>query len=242
MKEPLPLATIHEAVLEFLRNRNDAVLFGAQAVNAYVDEPRMTQDVDILSTRAGDLAEELRAHLAKQFTIAVRIREVASGRGFRIFQLREPKNRRLVDIRQIDNLPPNQLIAEVRVPTPQELIAQKVISMTVRSAQPKGDTDRRDLKLLLLSYPQLKVESGAVKDRLIAAGADTSAIEEWARLVTTEIESGDDEDGFYESRENLGLHRDRAARQPIISLLSNDSETRSRSTRSGSTATFFNSR
>jgi len=190
------LATIHEAVLEFLRNRNDAVLFGAQAVNAYVDEPRMTQDVDILSTRAGDLAEELRAHLAKQFTIAVRIREVASGRGFRIFQLREPKNRRLVDIRQIDNLPPNQLIAEVRVPTPQELIAQKVISMTVRSAQPKGDTDRRDLKLLLLSYPQLKVESGAVKDRLIAAGADTSAIEEWARLVTTEIESGDDEDGF----------------------------------------------
>jgi hypothetical protein len=32
MKEPLPLATIHEAVLEFLRNREDAVLFGAQFV------------------------------------------------------------------------------------------------------------------------------------------------------------------------------------------------------------------
>jgi len=39
----VPLATIHEAVLEFLgANRNDAALFGAQAVNAYVDEPRMT--------------------------------------------------------------------------------------------------------------------------------------------------------------------------------------------------------
>ena len=38
MREPLPLATIHDAVLEFLRGRDDAVLFGAQAVNAYVDE------------------------------------------------------------------------------------------------------------------------------------------------------------------------------------------------------------
>ena len=36
MREPLPLSTIHEAVLEFLRGRDDAVLFGAQAVNAYV--------------------------------------------------------------------------------------------------------------------------------------------------------------------------------------------------------------
>ena len=56
MREPLPLATVHDAVLEFLRDRDDAVLYGAQAVNAYVDEPRMTQDVDIASTRAEELA------------------------------------------------------------------------------------------------------------------------------------------------------------------------------------------
>ena len=47
-REPLPLATIQSAVLEFLRGRKDAVLFGAQAVNAYVREPRMIQDVDLL--------------------------------------------------------------------------------------------------------------------------------------------------------------------------------------------------
>jgi hypothetical protein len=34
MREPLPLATIHDAVLTFLRGRDDAVLYGAQAVNA----------------------------------------------------------------------------------------------------------------------------------------------------------------------------------------------------------------
>ena len=54
MREPLPLATIHDAVLEFLRGRDDAVLYGAQAVNAYVKEPRMTQDVDVASTRAAE--------------------------------------------------------------------------------------------------------------------------------------------------------------------------------------------
>src|ERR1700691_3559537 len=101
MREPLPLATIHDAVLEFLRGRDDAALFGAQAVNAYVDEPRMTQDVDILSTRAKSLAEELRQRLTQAFHIAVRIREVAHGSGFRIYQLREPKNRPLVDVRQV---------------------------------------------------------------------------------------------------------------------------------------------
>ena len=52
MREPHPLAVIQDAVLKFLRGRDDAVLYGAQAVNAYVDEPRMTQDVDIASTRA----------------------------------------------------------------------------------------------------------------------------------------------------------------------------------------------
>jgi len=35
MREPLPLATIQNAVLEFLRGRDDVVVFGAQAVNAY---------------------------------------------------------------------------------------------------------------------------------------------------------------------------------------------------------------
>ena len=81
MHETLPLSKIHEAVLEFLQGREDVVLFGAQAVNAYVSEPRMTQDVDLLSIRAKDLAEELRVFLSERFHIAVRIREVAEGCG-----------------------------------------------------------------------------------------------------------------------------------------------------------------
>lgn len=194
MKEPLPLATVHDEVLEFLRLRTDAALFGAQAVNAYVDESRMTQDVDILSPRAGALSEELRKHLADTFKIAVRVREVASGQGFRIYQLRQPKNRHLADVRQAAPLPPTQWVADVQVLSPEELIAQKVVSYTSRRGQPKAGTDWRDLTLLLLAFPHLKTESGPVADRLAANHADDDAFAEWRRLVTLHIDDRDSDE------------------------------------------------
>jgi nucleotidyltransferase AbiEii toxin of type IV toxin-antitoxin system len=193
MREPLPLARIQDAVLEFLRHRDDAALFGAQAVNAYVDEPRMTQEVDILSPRAAELAEELRSHIAGTFHIAVRVRVVAEGKGFRVFQLREPKNRHLADVRQVEKLPPTRLVADIRVPTPEELIAQKVIALVRRRGQPKSDTDRRDIKVLLLGYPQLKDFGGPVHARLAAAGADENALDAW-KLLTEESLSAESED------------------------------------------------
>ncbi len=76
MRETLPLATIHEALLDFLRGRQNAVLFGAIAVNAYVSEPRMTQDINLLSTNAKNLAEELKSFLSGRFRITIRIREI----------------------------------------------------------------------------------------------------------------------------------------------------------------------
>src|SRR5215813_2945968 len=84
MREPLPLATIHEAVLEFLRGRDDIVVFGATAVNAYVSEPRMTQDIDIMALDAEAMAEALRQYLSERFHIAVRVRVVRGGKGYRL--------------------------------------------------------------------------------------------------------------------------------------------------------------
>lgn len=196
MREPLPLARVRDEILDFLRNREDAVLFGAQAVNAYVDESRMTQDVDILSTRARELSEELREHLAKKFSIDTGVRDDSRGQGFRVYQLRQPKNRHLADVRQVNAFPATQIICEVRVPLQEEVIAQKLITLSLRSKQPKGDTDRRDLKVLLLAYPHLKTPTGPVLDRLRAAGADDRVIAEWNRLVATPIEAPADEDEF----------------------------------------------
>jgi hypothetical protein len=151
MREQLPLAAIHEAVLEFLRGRNDAVVFGAQAVNAYVSEARMSQAIDLVSTRAAELAEELREYLSERFHIAVRAREIGDGKGYRLFQIQKPRNRHLVNLRTVQSLPDAERIEEVLVTSPPELIAQKVISYHARRGQPKAGTDWRDLAMLLLT-------------------------------------------------------------------------------------------
>src|SRR5947209_2464184 len=187
MREPHPLAVIHDAVLEFLRGRDDAVLFGAQAVNAYVRESRMTQDIDIASTRAKELAEELRGYLNQRFTIAVRVRTVREGLGYRVYQVRKPENRHLVDVRPVEALPPAQRVKKVLVVTPPELIANKVMSMVGRQKKRKGIMDHADLVILLLTFPNLKTEEGPVTERLRAAGADHVVLAAWKELVAEEI-------------------------------------------------------
>ncbi len=193
MQEPLPLASIHERVLEFLRSRGDAVIFGAQAVNAYVDEPRMTQEVDVLSTCARDLAERLRADLAEHFHIAVRVHQVAQGEGFRVFQLRSPKNRHLADVRQVTQLPENQMIAGLRILAPLELIVHKVLAYVARRGQPKSGTDWRDIMSLFLAFPQYKSADGPVLEALRAVQAPAAALEAWEQLAATLLEAGDED-------------------------------------------------
>jgi hypothetical protein len=196
MKEPLPLATIHDAVLEFLRDRDDAVLYGAQAVNAYVSEPRMTQDVDIASTRAEELAKELRQFLNKRFHIAVRVRTVREGIGYRIYQVRKPENRHLIDVRPVAELPPGQRVRKVLVVAPPELIANKMVSMVNRQHKPKGLIDRADLCRLLLAFPNLKTVEGPVADRLRAAAANEGVMAAWRELVAQPIEPEDEDAGY----------------------------------------------
>ncbi len=196
MREPLPLATIHDAVLEFLRGRTDAVLFGAQAVNAYVNEARMTQDVDILSPKAEELAEELRVYQSQRLQIAVRTRVIANGQAYRLYQVRKPKNRHLVEIRSVDALPAHQVVDEVSVVLPAELIGQKVQSMVNRSKSAKGPTDLTDIRRLLLAFPELKTIHGRVADCLQACGAPGQVIQAWREIVAQEIVPENDEEGY----------------------------------------------
>ncbi len=195
-REPLPLATIHDAVLEFLRGRDDCVLLGAQAVNAYVAQARMTEDVDIASPRAAELAEELRAFLHQRFHIAVCVLQVKEGMGYRIYQVRKPKNRHLVDVRLVANLPPAKRVKKILVVTPPELIANKVMSMVGRQHKAKGLIDKADLYRLLLVFPQLKVEEGPVAERLRAAEASEGVIAVWKELVTEDVEPEGEDDKF----------------------------------------------
>lgn len=191
MHEPLPLSKIQSAVLEFLQGRDDAVLFGAQAVNAYVSEPRMTQDVDILSTRARELAEELREHLSDRFHIAVRVREIGEGKGFRIFQNRKEGNRHLVDLRSVEELPATETIENIKVLSPVELIASKVFSYHSRKGTPKSGTDWRDIVVLLLRFPEWKEK---VLQALQAKNVGEAVLETWAELSSQDFQFGDDDE------------------------------------------------
>ena len=193
MHEPLPLSKIQKAVLEFLQGRDDAVLFGAQAVNAYVSEPRATQDVDILSTRANELAEELREYLSERFHIAVRVLAIA-GKGLRIYQTRKEGDRHLVDIRSETNLPATDTIENIRILTPQELIVSKVISYQSRKGAPKSGTDWRDLAMLVLRFPELKENDGEISRLLMVRNADEGAISFWKEFVQQDLAVGEDDD------------------------------------------------
>jgi len=196
MREPLPLATVHEAVLEFVRGRDDVVVFGATAVNAYVSEPRMTQDIDLMSTRAAELAQELRDFLSERFHIAVRVRVIGEGKGYRVFQIRKEGNRHLVDIRHVTSLPESQSVEDVPIVTPATLIALKVAAYHTRRGNPKAFLDRRDLAVLLLAFPNLKTESGAVEDSLKSLGVSEEVLNSWRELVAEEIRPVDDEEEF----------------------------------------------
>ncbi len=197
MHEELPLAVIQRAILEFLNDREDVALFGAQAVNAYVPEPRMTQDIDILSSHAAETAQTLRDYLAGRFRIAVRIRQVNEGRGYRLYQVHKSGNRHLVGIRQTEALPQIQRVSGVPVIAPADLIASKVISYYQRRGKPKSGTDWRDLAMLLLAFPELKQETGPVYDCLRKADASPEVLAQWREFAAQELAIEDDEDEFF---------------------------------------------
>ncbi|MCW5853275.1 MAG: nucleotidyl transferase AbiEii/AbiGii toxin family protein [Anaerolineae bacterium] len=196
MQESLPLATLQGAILEFLRGRDDVAIFDAQAVNAYVSKARMTQDVDLLSPCAAALAEDVRGFLAERFHIAVRIREVGDGRGYRVFQVRMTGNRHLADVRPVASLPATQRIADVLVLAPVDLIASKVVSLQQRQGSPKSGTDWRDLAMLLLTFPDLKRDPGPVTDLLVASGASPIVLTAWREIAAQDIRVSDEDEEF----------------------------------------------
>jgi hypothetical protein len=156
----------------------------------------MTQEIDLLSSCAEAFVQELREHLRQRFRIAVRVREVGEGRGYRLFQVRKSGNRHLVDVRPTETLPAAERIGEVLVIAPADLIAGKVFAYHQRRGRPKSGTDWRDLAMLLLTFPDLKRDPGPVRDRLIAAGADPLVMAVWEQLVAQEIQPPDEEGEF----------------------------------------------
>jgi hypothetical protein len=198
MKEPLPLHRIQEAIFEFCRRRTDVVVFGAQAINAYVAEPRMSQDVDLLSATPSETADSLARELGATFHVAVRVREIVAGKGYRVYQLRSEGNRHLADVR-LAEIPFDDAIERdgIRFVAPATLAAMKVRSLARRRHSPKGATDLADLRRLLIAHPELRTEGGAVATMLDRLGAGADDFQAWRDLIASPIVSDADADeGF----------------------------------------------
>jgi hypothetical protein len=110
--------------------------------------------------------------------------------------VQKPRNRHLADVRIIEKLPGVQSINDIQVMAPADLIASKVIAYHHRRGKPKSGTDWRDVAMLLLTFPELKTQTGDVFKRLHSLSDDPGVIEVWRDLVSQNIESSDDDEDW----------------------------------------------
>ncbi|MES1207615.1 MAG: hypothetical protein ABUS79_16890 [Pseudomonadota bacterium] len=198
MRETLPIHRIQEAIFDFCRHRLDMAVFGAQAVNFYVDQPRMTQDVDILCTDPSAFSADLARSIGDQFHVAIRVRQLSPGKAYRVFQLRSEGNRHLADLRlaefPLTDLVERDGIHYVGLPL---LIALKVVALAKRRLAPKGATDLADLRRMLLSHPNLRHEEGPVADAIHVVGGGQEELRQWRALVEEKTVCDEDSDEGY---------------------------------------------
>jgi hypothetical protein len=164
MREPLPLATIHEAILDFCRGRTDVCVFGAQALARHTGVPRMTQDVDIMAEDPAGVAAELARRLSTIFPheMAARVRTVRRGErvlGHRVYQLRSDErggSRHLADVRILD-VPREALevVEGIQFTGPELTLAMKTFAATVRADPVKRAQDRVDVMRLVRALPDV---------------------------------------------------------------------------------------
>lgn len=121
---------------------------------------------------------------------------IGEGKGYRVFQIQKTGNRHLVDLRPVKILPESQPVDDVQIVSPPDLIAMKVASYHLRRGRPKSFSDRRDLAMLFLAFPELKRESGAVESSLKSLGVSKDVLNSWRELVAEEIPEADDDDEF----------------------------------------------
>lgn len=158
----------------------------------------MTQDIDLLSTRMEAVATDLRDHLAARFRIALRLRDLGTDKGLRLYQLQKEGNRHLVDIRSVGTLPDSRRLAGILVLAPADLVAAKALAFHQRRGQPKSGTDWRDLALLLLAFPDLRADDGPVAECLRNLDASPAALDTWRELAGqtwVADDDGDNKDG-----------------------------------------------
>jgi hypothetical protein len=113
-----------------------------------------------------------------------------------VYQVRQPKNRHLVDVRQVAELPPAEVRSNVAVVSPVELAAMKVEALVHRAKKEKGLSDRLDLVRLLRAFPHLREANGDVTTRLRAGQHGDASVKLWDVLRQEHFEADTEDDAW----------------------------------------------
>ncbi len=205
MREPLPLATIQEAILAHCRGRPDLCVFGAQALSIHTGVPRMTQDVDIMAEDPAAVANQLATYLSERFPhhMAARVRVIQRGDrvlGYRVYQQRSDDrggNRHLADLRVLD-VPREALQTSdgIQYTGPELTLAMKTHAATVRTNRIKRGQDRVDTLRLMRAMPD--ISAADLESLWVAVGAPPDVRRVFEELSEEARDSAEtDEDDFY---------------------------------------------
>jgi len=95
----------------------------------------------------------------------------------------------------VAEFPDTETIEKIRILSPIELIANKVISYHSRCGKPKSGTDWRNFAMLLLQFPELKEK---VSETLRAINVGEAVLQNWVEIARQGFQFEDeDEDLIY---------------------------------------------
>ncbi len=97
----------------------------------------------------------------------------------------------MIDIRLITEFPDTKIVEEIQVLSPLELIVSKVISFQSRYGKPKSWTDKRDLAVLLLRFPELKEK---VSENLQAKNVGKAVLQIWTEIARQDFQFEDEDE------------------------------------------------
>ena len=97
----------------------------------------------------------------------------------------------MINIRYVSEFPELEIIRNIQVLSPLELIVSKIISFQSRYGKPKSWTDRRDLAVLLLRFPELKEKISVV---LKAKNVGEKVLEIWTEIASQDFQFEDEDE------------------------------------------------
>ena len=87
--------------------------------------------------------------------------------------------------------PETEIVENIQILSPLELIVSKIIAFQSRYGKPKSWTDRRDLAVLLLRFPELKEKVSAV---LKEKNVGEAVLETWAEIESQDFQIEDEDE------------------------------------------------